>query len=971
MSETCTVRPELIEFDKGNSQYLTIVAYPGADGGFKFTSTDAATASMSNVVDGAELSYSDNLANLFAESLSVNTAYISRLEGLDTIALQQGSALDMNGGDVSNIGTLTTRAVNGNSIIISDNLLDMNETGDISRVNELKFFGGAETDLLTIQNDSIAFGKPDGTLNMNNGLVTAVKTLQMNGSSSVLDSNFGSVTNVQSLSFKAEGSASGNVFLDMNAGQISNVNELLVGDLKMTATTLSSNVNGSMKVEDVTFNDQAIGDVQTLTFVNNNGVIELANGTLNNVQTINATANGTLNMNGGLLDFGGSNGSLQLKGATAVADISSLNLSTNQIKNLVGDVRVEDVVFNANAVSSVNTLSLVDNNSSMNMTHGTVNNLNVLNMKADASTGGSINMNGGTLTFGGSQGSLNLTGNNSVARVGDLKLSTNHIENESGSVRLESAVFTGKTMQALQVSPLDGENETNVFDAKFESTKMTVENVHADVIQPKTASDLTLTTPASLGTINVSSKRVTNVATPVNDSDAANKYYVQQALQQNVQGLKPKTAVDHAALSTEWSADKLGYSNYFVGHTPNVDSDGNNNGLLTIYLKEATDGNIDGSIVLDGVRISRAELNAAAQTDATGIQPKLAHKRVLFNGLNLESYAAGAEVPASGSSNLPADTFAANEANVAGLNGIWEIVRMGTTINGDASSDRVQIASTAYWPLVLKRSLDMNENHEIMNGAYAYIKNGSSGVKNYGFVVTNDDPLALEQGITTKNGVLKELNWVLFNNVNYELAFKTEQGAEFEELSTTNNTARFGKGGLLMRYDAADEKSIMVNTELLQYDTTIDTLNVKGNLDFSTLTTEDTFVTCGATNFIDIMGSRFRAGAAFETQDIVTNTVTCESDKTLKKNIEPMADGIGLVSKLRPVTYNWKTDEESKNIEYGFIAQEVEENFPSLVRTNGETGIKSVDYQKMVSLLALSVQELSQQVSELKSKLSA
>lgn len=724
-----------------------------------------------------------------------------------------------------------------------------------------------------------------------------------------------------------------------------------------------------MYIEGIMLNDKMMYNLDYIQMTNATGRLNMSNGRIENASEIVAE---TLTMFGGKsINFGGSTGSLELGGATATANISSLNLSTNQIKNLAGDVRVEDVVFNANAVSSVNTLSLVDNNSSMNMTYGTVNNLNVLNMKADASTGGSINMNGGTLTFGGSQGSLNLTGNNAVARVGDLKLSTDHIVNESGSVRVENAVFTGKTMQALQVSPLDGENETNVFDAKFESTKMTVENVHADVIQPKTASDLTLTTPASLGTINVSSKRVTNVATPVNDNDAANKYYVQQALQQNVQGLKPKTAVDHAALSTEWSADKLGYSNYFVSHTPDVDVDGNNNGLLTIYLKEATDGNIDGSIVIDGVRLTRAELNAAAVADATGIQPKMPHKRVLFNGLNLESYTAGAEVPAPGSSNLPTDTFVAGEANVSGLNGIWEIVRMGTGINGDASSDRVQIASTSYWPLVLKRTLDMNEDHEIMNGAYAYIKNGSSGVKNYGFVVTNDDPLALSQGITTKNGVLKELNWVLFNNVNYELAFKTEQGAEYEELSTTNNTARFGKGGILMRYDTADEKSIMVNTELLQYDTTVDTLNVKGNLDFSTLTTEDTFVTCGATNFIDIMGSRFRAGAAFETQDIVTNTVTCESDKNLKKNIEPMADGIGLVSKLRPVTYNWKTDEESKNIEYGFIAQDVEENFPTLVRTNTQTGIKSVDYQKMVSLLALSVQELSQQVSELKSKLSA
>ena len=76
--------------------------------------------------------------------------------------------------------------------------------------------------------------------------------------------------------------------------------------------------------------------------------------------------------------------------------------------------------------------------------------------------------------------------------------------------------------------------------------------------------------------------------------------------------------------------------------------------------------------------------------------------------------------------------------------------------------------------------------------------------------------------------------------------------------------------------------------------------------------------------FINIMGSKFKNGALFETQDIVTNTVTCESDVNLKKNIETMEDGRGLVSKLRPVTYNWKTDTVMDKIEYGFIAQEVE-----------------------------------------------
>ena len=35
-----------------------------------------------------------------------------------------------------------------------------------------------------------------------------------------------------------------------------------------------------------------------------------------------------------------------------------------------------------------------------------------------------------------------------------------------------------------------------------------------------------------------------------------------------------------------------------------------------------------------------------------------------------------------------------------------------------------------------------------------------------------------------------------------------------------------------MKYDAADEKSIMVNTEILNYDLTSAELNVNGNINF-------------------------------------------------------------------------------------------------------------------------------------------
>tara|TARA_Y100000389_G_scaffold28112_1_gene24084 strand:- start:162 stop:1040 length:879 start_codon:yes stop_codon:yes gene_type:complete len=291
---------------------------------------------------------------------------------------------------------------------------------------------------------------------------------------------------------------------------------------------------------------------------------------------------------------------------------------------------------------------------------------------------------------------------------------------------------------------------------------------------------------------------------------------------------------------------------------------------------------------------------------------------------------------------------------------------MGTAITGDENTDRVQIASQAYWPLYLRRANDMNEDHEVMNNAYTYIKNGSSGHKNYGYVVSNDDPIELENGLSHKLGSVEELKWVVFNNVNYELAFMTDAGADYEELVRTSNTGRFSKGGLLMRYDTNDEKAIMCNSELLNYDITTDCFNVQGNIDFSNLTSGNSYITCAANNHIDVMGSLFKSNGRIETTDILANTVSCESDRSLKKNIEPIENALEIVGKLNGVTYNWNTDETNSSLEYGFIAQEVETVIPSLVKTNVDSGIKSVDYQKMVSFLTTAIQELRAEIKSLK-----
>lgn len=83
--------------------------------------------------------------------------------------------------------------------------------------------------------------------------------------------------------------------------------------------------------------------------------------------------------------------------------------------------------------------------------------------------------------------------------------------------------------------------------------------------------------------------------------------------------------------------------------------------------------------------------------------------------------------------------------------------------------------------------------------------------------------------------------------------------------------------------------------------------------------------------------------------DIVSN-----SDIRLKKNIFPLPDIAGKVKQLRPVMFDWR---ETDKGDIGLIAQEVEQLFPCLVRTD-EKGYKSVNYQKLTVLLLKTIQEI-------------
>ena len=68
------------------------------------------------------------------------------------------------------------------------------------------------------------------------------------------------------------------------------------------------------------------------------------------------------------------------------------------------------------------------------------------------------------------------------------------------------------------------------------------------------------------------------------------------------------------------------------------------------------------------------------------------------------------------------------------------------------------------------------------------------------------------------------------------------------------------------------------------------------------------------------------------------------------------------ISKIRGVTYDWRKEEFPQRdfadkMQYGVIAQEVEDVLPDIVGTDSE-GFKSLDYSELIPLLIESIKEL-------------
>ena len=157
-----------------------------------------------------------------------------------------------------------------------------------------------------------------------------------------------------------------------------------------------------------------------------------------------------------------------------------------------------------------------------------------------------------------------------------------------------------------------------------------------------------------------------------------------------------------------------------------------------------------------------------------------------------------------------------------------------------------------------------------------------------------------------------------------------------------------------------DNGQVFMNCTSSQSNTN-DTHHVKGPMAFNTGSPGTNISIC-------VGGTRRGYIGTWSTGNASNVIYSSNSDYRLKENINPLTGGIERLKNLKPSTFNWKED-ETKTVQDGFIAHEVQEVVPQAVggEKDGEH-MQTLDPAKLVPLLTAALQELTERVEALEAK---
>jgi hypothetical protein len=148
-------------------------------------------------------------------------------------------------------------------------------------------------------------------------------------------------------------------------------------------------------------------------------------------------------------------------------------------------------------------------------------------------------------------------------------------------------------------------------------------------------------------------------------------------------------------------------------------------------------------------------------------------------------------------------------------------------------------------------------------------------------------------------------------------------------------------------------------------------LDVNGNFRAANIIF-DGIIPSGGTN----LGSyTYMWGTLYSYTAYFMQSPTIISDKDVKINITNLTGTKDKLKLLRPVSYNFKTDLETgtpdktkTNLQYGFIAQELQDVYPDIV-TKREDGILGVRYTELIPVLVQAIKEQQEEIDALNKRI--
>ena len=130
-----------------------------------------------------------------------------------------------------------------------------------------------------------------------------------------------------------------------------------------------------------------------------------------------------------------------------------------------------------------------------------------------------------------------------------------------------------------------------------------------------------------------------------------------------------------------------------------------------------------------------------------------------------------------------------------------------------------------------------------------------------------------------------------------------------------------------------------------------------------------------AANDANTVGVPLEFGATvfnFEVGAVYGPSFNPTSDRRLKNNITSLDDnyGLNIINQLNPVSFNWKNKYQDQELQYGFIAQDIQKLLPGLVSPNGQ-GMLSLNYDGLLAPMVKSIQEQQKEIDDLKQQIEA